>query len=102
MPEALAGGGDFLTITDSAKQHILELFVTKPKGAFRIRCEPGPETTLFLFDWDTGYTEDDFEFPCGAASVVMDALSIAYILDDYVLDHVFGKFTLEKRSQNAV
>lgn len=97
MPDMLPGMGDFLKITEEANNQITAISTLHTKGAFRIQCIPNAKTTEIKFDWDEGFTEDDFEFPCGSSSIVMDALSIAYILDDYTLDYVFGKFTLEKR-----
>ena len=98
MPDMLPGMGDFLTVTEEARNQIEAIATLHPKGAFRIQCTPNATTTEIKFDWDEGFTQDDFEFPCGSSSIVMDALSIAYILDDYTLDYVFGKFTLEKRN----
>ena len=97
MPDALAGMGDFLTISPNAKKEITSIGDSKPKGSFRIKVVPNEKTTEFVFAWDDVYTEDDFEFPAGKYNIVMDALSIAYILDDYVLDFMANQFKLYKQ-----
>lgn len=99
MPDMLPGEGDFLTITKNAEAAIELIGETKPQGAFRIRCEPNELTTEITFAWDDVFTDNDFEFPVSKQSkflIVMDALSIAYILADYTLDYTVDKFTLTK------
>lgn len=101
MPDMLPGEGDFLTITEYAEAAIELIGESKPRGAFRIRCVPNESTTEIVFAWDDVFTDDDFEFPVSKRSkflIVMDALSIAYILADYTLDHQLDKFTLTKNA----
>lgn len=99
MPDQLPDNGAFLTITPEAQAAIELIGETKPQGSFRIRCEPNERTTDITFAWDDVYTEDDFEFPVSKTSkfnIVMDALSIAYILADYTLDYDLAEFRLSK------
>lgn len=96
------GGMEFLTITESARAEIENLGNMKPQGAFRIRCDIQATKTNIYFEWDDRFTQDDFIVDeRGAFPIVMDATSIAYILDEYTLDHQ-GRFSLSKNRLGAL
>ncbi len=104
MPDQLPDLGAFLTITPEAEAAIELIGETKPQGSFRIKCVPNATKTEITFAWDDQYTEDDFEFPVSKTSkfnIVMDALSIAYVLADYTLDHKQGKFIMHQLKKKA-
>jgi hypothetical protein len=92
-----AGSNDFLTVTPSARQAIIDLAQTKPQGAFRIRCDIQALKTDFIFEWDDRFSQDDFVISMDHPEyvIVMDATSIAYILDEYTLDYP-GKWHIYK------
>ena len=95
---------EFLTISQEACQAINKLGDTKPQGAFRITCNPDPKVTSIVFAWDDVYTKDDFMIPVPNSKyeIVMDALSIAYILDEYLLTHDGHRFILSKNPNGAL
>ncbi len=95
---------EFLTISEEAIIAINKLGNTKPQGAFRIRCNPDPKVTSIEFAWDDVFTRDDFmiSIPHSEFEIVMDALSIAYILDEYLLTHDGYRFILSKNPAGAI
>jgi len=101
--DVLPGTNDFLTVTDSARQAIIDLGNMKPTGAFRIRCDIQALKTDIHFEWDDKFSQDDFTIllPNTDYCIVMDATSIAYILDEYTLDYP-GTFKLYKNPQGPL
>ena len=93
-----------LTITPEAAKQIHLIGESKPQGAFRIKCEPNARTTEITFAWDDVYTQDDFMLPVPNTKheVVMDALSIAYILDEYTLSWDGYRFIINKNSDGPL
>lgn len=94
----------FLTITDEAVRAINNLAATKPQGAFRITAVPTHAETKIEFAWDDVFTQDDYLIPVPNSThdIVMDALSIAYILDEYTLSHDNYRFILSKNKQGPL
>ena len=100
LPE---GSNNFLTVTPQAVREIVTIGDMKPTGAFRIRCDIGAKKTDIFFEWDDKFSDSDFVIALTGTDylVVMDATSIAYILDEYTLDHQ-GKFMLYKNPAGAL
>ena len=96
--EQLPGDNYFLEISQAAAEAIEKIGDTKPQGSFRIKCDPQGKRTEIVFAWDDQYTRDDYSIPVPNCryDIVMDALSIAYILDEYVLSHDGYRFILNK------
>lgn len=95
---------EFLTISPEAVAAINKLGDSKPQGAFRITCNPEPKVTSIKFAWDDVFTQDDFmiDVPTSKYEIVMDALSIAYILDEYLLTHDGYRFILSRNPNGAI
>ena len=89
---------EFLLVTPSAAAEINSIGSAKPQGAFRIRCDIQAQKTDMIFAWDDVFKEEDFLLDINGLdyAIVMDAMSIAYILDEYVLDSVNRQFSLKK------
>ena len=101
LPE---GTNTFLTVTDPARNEIIAIALSKPEGAFRIRCDIQAKKTDIHFEWDDRFGAEDYIIDMNhpQAQIVMDATSIAYILDEYTLDCVNHTFTLKKNSQGPL
>lgn len=95
LPE---GARSFLTVTDSAQQQIRQLTATEPPGCFRIRADILATHTAWTFAWDDRFTDEDFVVDIGDIEIVMDATTIAYILDEYTLDYQSQQFRIAKNS----
>ena len=102
--ERIPGDNYFLTYTDEAIQAIHALGLTKPQGWFRIRCNVLADRTDIVFAWDDQATEDDFLIPIPNThfELIMDAVSISYILDEYKLSHDGIRFILSKNPAGAL
>jgi hypothetical protein len=89
---------EFLVVMPSAASEINAIGASKPQGAFRIRCDIQAQKTDIIFAWDDVFREEDFLLDIKGLdyAIVMDAMSIAYILDEYVLDYKQNKFSLVK------
>ena len=102
--ERIPGDNYFLTYTPSAVQAIHALGLTKPQGWFRIRCIVLADRTDIEFAWDDQATADDFLIPIPNThfELIMDAVSISYILDEYKLSHDGIRFILSKNPAGAL
>lgn len=100
-PEKLPKHEQFLDVTEPARRAIEKIGNTKPQGSFRISCNPTSKNTEIEFAWDDVYSQDDFMLDIEDLKyeIVMDALSIAYILDEYQLSHDGYRFILSKHPQ---
>lgn len=86
----------FLTVTPSAAEEIRRLGKDKPQGAFRVRCEILATKTDIYFEWDDQFKSEDYLLTIDGIEIVMDATSIAYILDEYTLNFENTRFILFK------
>ncbi len=101
--ELLPGGQQhFLTVTPNAINEIKRLGLDKPQGAFRVRCDILALKTDIYFEWDDQFTRDDYLITVEDVDLVMDATSIAYILDEYTLDFDGVRFQLYKNPKGPV
>jgi iron-sulfur cluster insertion protein len=78
-----------ITITDSAKQKILELLAEENNPALMLRTfvqGGGCSGFQYGFTFDEQQNEDDFEFPIENAKLLVDALSFQY-LEGAVIDY---------------
>lgn len=101
--DALPGGQQhFLTVTESALLEIDRLANQKPQGAFRIRVEVEPQRTNIFFEWDDQFGPEDYIITVEGREIVMDATSIAIILDEYTLNFESTRFTLLKNADGPI
>ena len=92
----------FLTVTDTALAEIARLSQDKPAGAFRIRIDIQALKTDIYFEWDDQFGPEDYLITVKDQEIVMDATSIAYILDEYTLNFETTRFTLVKNVNGPV
>ena len=92
----------FLTVKPGAITEIKRLGEGKPQGAFRVRCEILALQTDIFFEWDDQFKSEDYLITVGDVEIVMDATSIAYILDEYTLDFDGSRFLLYKNLDGPV
>jgi Fe-S cluster assembly iron-binding protein IscA len=92
----------FLTVTDTAAEEIRRLGENKPTGAFRVRLDILAQKTDIYFEWDDVFGPEDYLLTVNGAEIVMDATSIAYILDEYTLNFEVTRFTLYKNLAGPV
>ncbi len=98
-----AGSRSFLTVTDSAQKKIQELNKDRPQGCFRIRAAIGHASTEWTFAWDDQFADEDFVVDVTEQlEIVMDATTIAYILDEYTLDYEQDRFRIFKNPLGAL
>lgn len=95
--ETLQMPPDFLELSASAKANILKETKERGQGHLRIKVEHDRERTLFEFSWDEPGKFEDFLLHYDEFDIIMDALSIAYILDDYLLDWNGTIYTLSRK-----
>lgn len=93
---------NLLTVTPSAVIEIKRLGENKPQGAFRIRCDILALKTDIYFEWDDQFASEDYILNIADVEIVMDATSIAYILDEYTLDFDGIRFMLYKNLDGPV
>lgn len=101
--DRLPGNELVLAVTEAAARAIQAIGDDKPQGAFRIKIIPLHNKTDIEFAWDDQYTRDDFllTVPDCDYDIIMDALAIAYILDEYLLSHDGLRFILSKNPAGA-
>lgn len=101
--DKLPGDNYFLTWTEPAVIAVNKIGMDKPQGWFRIRCDIKPERTDFTFAWDDVSSMDDFLIPIPNSpyELIMDAVSISYILDEYLLDHDGLRFIISRNPEGA-
>lgn len=92
----------FLTVTPTALEAIRRLGAEKPGGAFRVRCDIRALETDIYFEWDDQFGPEDYIITVEDVDIVMDATSIAYILDEYTLNFEVTRFTLYKNAAGPV
>lgn len=101
--DKLPGGQQhFLTVTPAAISEIKRLGQDKPQGAFRVRCDILALQTDIYFEWDDQFGPEDYIINVEDVEIVMDATSIAYILDEYTLNFESTRFTLYKNLNGPV
>lgn len=90
-----------IIITDSAKDKIQDILAEEnnPKMKLRMFVQGGGCSGFtYGFTLDEEQNEDDFEFPAGAASVLVDSMSAMYVSGatiDYVEDLMGASFKIE-------
>lgn len=92
----------FLTVMPAALAEIDRLAQGKPQGAFRIRCDIQALKTDIYFEWDDQFGAEDYLITVEGREIVMDATSIAYILDEYTLNFDSNRFVLFKNLNGPV
>lgn len=92
----------FLTVTKPALEEIDRLSQTKPQGAFRVRLDIQARQTDIYFEWDDQFGPEDYIITVEGREIVMDATSIACILDEYTLNFEGTRFTLLKNANGPV
>jgi len=97
-----ADSNSFLTVTDSAVQAIQQLAQTKPAGCFRLRADILAKKTDWYFEWDDVFREEDFVVEVKGVEIVLDATTIAYILDEYTLDYAEDRFRIARNSDGPL
>lgn len=76
-----------ITITESAQAKISEVLADEPKSKLRMFIQGGGCAGFsYGFTIDDEQNDDDFEFPAGASSVLVDSLSLQY-LEGAVVDY---------------
>jgi len=76
-----------ITITESAQAKISEVLAEEPKSKLRMFIQGGGCAGFsYGFTIDEEQNEDDFEFPAGSSSVLVDSLSLQY-LEGSVVDY---------------
>lgn len=76
-----------ITITESAQAKISEVLAEEPKSKLRMFIQGGGCSGFsYGFTIDDEQNEDDFEFPAGSSSVLVDSLSLQY-LEGAVVDY---------------
>ena len=102
--ERIPGDNYFLTYSPEAIEAIQAIGKTKPEGWFRIRCIVLADRTDIEFAWDDRATDDDFLIPIPNSTyeLIMDAVSISYILDEYSLTHDGIRFILSKNPKGPI
>lgn len=78
-----------ITITENAQTKIVEVLAEEndPKAKLRMFVQGGGCAGFsYGFTIDNEQNEDDFEFPAGATSVLVDSMSIQY-LEGAVIDY---------------
>ena len=69
-----------ITITESAQAKISEVLADEPKSKLRMFIQGGGCSGFsYGFTIDEEQNEDDFEFPAGTTSVLIDSLSLQYL-----------------------
>ena len=71
-----------ITITESAKVKILDLFAEEGNPDLKLRTfvqGGGCSGMSYGFTFDEEFNEDDFEFPIGEFRVIVDAMSMQYL-----------------------
>ncbi len=103
-PDYLPGDNYFLTWTEPAVRAVNKTGMDKPQGWFRIRCDIQADKTNFVFAWDDQTSQDDFLIPIPNSpyELIMDAVSISYILDEYQLDHDGHRFIISRNPQGPL
>jgi iron-sulfur cluster insertion protein len=76
-----------IIITESAQAKISEVLADEPKSKLRMFIQGGGCAGFsYGFTIDDEQNDDDFEFPAGASSVLVDSLSLQY-LEGAVVDY---------------
>lgn len=95
-------GQEFMiTITDSAKDKIQDILAEEnnPKMKLRMFVQGGGCSGFsYGFTLDEEQNEDDFVFPAGSASVLVDSMSAMYVEGatvDYVEDLMGSSFKIQ-------
>lgn len=89
-----------ITITESAKSKIQEIISeeTDPNIKLRMFIQGGGCSGFsYGFTLDAEKNEDDFEFPAGSSSVLIDSMSVQYVQGatvDYVEDLMGASFKI--------
>jgi len=76
------GGNKVLTITESAKTKILDLFAEEGNPDLKLRTfvqGGGCSGMTYGFTFDEVMNEDDFEVPLGDTKILIDAMSMQYL-----------------------
>jgi Fe-S cluster assembly iron-binding protein IscA len=94
--DRLPGEMHLLTVTTTATEEIQRLARDKPQGAFRVRADILALKTDFYFEWDDVFGKEDYIITTTNTDIVMDATTIAYLLDEYTLDYTAPRFLLYK------
>lgn len=89
-----------ITITDSAKEKIQDILLEENDPNLRLRMfvqGGGCSGFSYGFTLDSEKNEDDFEFPAGSSSVLIDSMSIMYVEGstvDYAEDLMGSSFKI--------
>jgi len=89
-----------ITITDSAKEKIQDILAEENNPNLRLRMfvqGGGCAGFSYGFTLDSEKNEDDFEFPAGTTSILIDSMSIMYVEGatvDYVEDIMESSFKI--------
>lgn len=89
-----------ITITDSAKEKIQDILLEENDPDLRLRMfvqGGGCSGFSYGFTLDSEKNEDDFEFPAGSSSVLIDSMSIMYVEGstvDYAEDLMGSSFKI--------
>ncbi len=90
-----------ITITDSAKEKIQDILAEENDPSLKLRMfiqGGGCSGFSYGFTLDAEHNEDDFEFPAGSSSVLIDAMSMQYVQGatiNYVEDLMGASFKIE-------
>jgi Fe-S cluster assembly iron-binding protein IscA len=97
------GADSFLTVTPAAREEILRLKMEKQQqGAMSCRCDIGAKETVWRYEWRDDFTDEDFVIELADLEIVMDAVSIAYVLDEYTLDYQKQRFVMYKNPRGPL
>jgi len=87
-----------ITITEAAKAKISEVLEDEPGNKLRMYIKGGGCSGMsYCFAVDSEHNEDDFEFPAGSSSVLIDSLSMQYLhgaVVDYKEDLQGARFSI--------
>ena len=87
-----------ITITEAAQAKISEVLSEEPKSKLRMFIQGGGCAGFsYGFTIDDEQNEDDFEFPAGSSSVLVDSLSLQYLegsIVDYKDDLEGSRFSI--------
>ena len=88
-----------ITITESAKAKISSVLTEESRPYLRIYIQGGGCSGFeYGFGIDDSKSDDDFEFPAGSSSVLVDALSAQYLQGaeiDFIDDLLGSRFSIE-------
>lgn len=87
-----------ITITEKAQEKISSVLTEKNRPYLRIYIQGGGCSGFeYGFAMDDNKSDDDFEFPAGSSSVLVDTLSAQYLQNakiDYIEDLQGARFSI--------